>query len=79
MSHRTVFIDGQAQKPMPGFHRFIDGNPPRLECVIRARRCHRCARCTNIWMTDDWRWKTLARRWWRKILCVECFRALTCR
>jgi hypothetical protein len=36
----------------PGIHRFIRGNPPRLECLIRMQRCARCGTCDPIWMTD---------------------------
>jgi hypothetical protein len=74
-----VVIDGQPAPARPGFHIFIDGNPPRIECYIRARRCQRCGESCNLWMTDDWRWRQLAPRWRARILCVACYRALTAR
>jgi hypothetical protein len=76
MPKRTVTIAGRKTRGLPGIHRFIRGNPPRIECLIRARRCQRCGICNNIWMTDDWRWRLLSQRWWRKILCVSCYRDL---
>lgn len=76
MPQRRVMVDGHCWEGYPGVHRFIDGNPPRLECLTRARRCERCMACSNIWITDDWRWRLLPRRWRQKILCVACYRAV---
>jgi hypothetical protein len=36
MPKTTVVIDGNTCGPMPGFHVFVRGNPPRLVCYIRG-------------------------------------------
>ena len=76
MPKTTVVIDGNTCGPMPGFHVFVRGNPPRLVCYIRGMRCEHCRNPFLIWMTDDSRWRLLPRRYWKSRLCVPCYRLL---
>jgi len=76
MPKTTVTIDGKKSGPQSGFHVFVRGNPPRLVCYIRGMRCERCRAPFLIWMTDDWRWRRLPRRYWKSRFCVPCFRTL---
>ncbi len=76
MPKTTVTIDGKKQGAQPGFHVFVRGNPPRLVCYVRGMRCERCRGPSLIWMTDDWRWRRLPRRYWKSRFCVSCFREL---
>ena len=73
---RRVVIEGRRFGTTPGVHVFVNGSPRRLVCIVRDFRCERCAATSPIWMTDDWRWRLVPRRWHRKMLCVPCYRQL---
>lgn len=37
-------------------------------------RCAKCRReCLLAWHIDTSKWRLLAKKWWDKVLCIECF------